>query len=117
MQAPDEPKAPRREPVSMPTPEQLGVALAHAGAPAAPAAPAGQAAGTVDWTATVQQLGQLGVASWHVESLPGGACRLTCWLPRPQPGVQHRIDAEGATQAEAVRLCLDKVRQCRPARP
>jgi hypothetical protein len=102
---PDEPPPRReREPLAMPSPQQLGI---HP-----PTSPAG-----VDWTATHNRLKELGVVGVHVETLPGGGCRLTCWLPRPQPGVRQRIEAQAPSEAEAIRLCLDRVQHCRTAQP
>jgi hypothetical protein len=60
----------------------------------------------VDWTAVHHRLDQLGAACFQVERLPKGSCKIICLLPTSQPGARHRIEAQAASEAEAVRLTL-----------
>lgn len=95
--APEEPPPPPRrpEPLSIPSPETLGVS----GTPS-PSAPE-----LCDWEATRRRLRDLGATSFQVlEQRRGWSFRMN--LPTRQPGQSHRIEAEGRTEAEAVRLAL-----------
>ncbi len=107
-QAPDEsspaPRPARPEsrpaPLRIPSPEQLGVT---AGAPVAPDSP--------DWSTVHRRLDLLGATCLHLEKLPQGGCRFTCLLPTSQPDRHHHIEAQAASEAEAVRLALQKAEQ------
>src|SRR5262245_46554723 len=72
-QAAEEPRpAPvesRPAPLSMPSPEELGVAAAR------------PAAGAPGLDAAHRRLEQLGATCFHLERLPEGGCRATCVLP------------------------------------
>lgn len=92
---PDEAPA-RPAPLAMPSPERLGVGLPR------PAATA-----TLDWAVVGRQLQQVGASGSHLDPLPGGGYRFTCWLPGSQPGVSRRFEATAATEAEAARLALE----------
>jgi hypothetical protein len=81
--------------VTIPAPEQLGVAPVRG-----PDAPA-------DWTAARSRLRELGAVSFFLERLTEGGYRFSCWLPR-SPGGTERIEARGGTEAEAVRLGLER---------
>jgi len=48
----------------------------------------------------------MGAVSVHFDRPPGGRCRVSCMLPGDQPDRYHRIDAEGASEAEAMRLAV-----------
>jgi hypothetical protein len=94
---PDEPlPSPTPARLTMPSPEQLGVARPK------------PAADGVDWTATRQRLDRLGATCFHLERLSPQAYRFTCLLPTTQPGRTHHVEAVAATEAEAVRLTLAK---------
>jgi len=101
---PDEPTPPRPPLLTMPSPEQLGVAVHPT------------AAGP-DWSAMHARIKELGIVSFHLESLPENRCRFTCWVPRGQPGVTRRIEVLAATEAEAVRLGLEQAAQSPTTRP
>jgi hypothetical protein len=88
----------------MPSPEQLGVAVRS------------NQAG-LGGSAMHTRIKELGIVSYHVESLTDGRCRFTCWVPRGQPGVTRRIEIVADTEAEAVRLGLDQAGQSRTMRP
>ncbi len=81
----------------MPTPEQLGVS-------SAPIAVNDE----LDWKAAHRQLEKLGVVCFRMDKLESGGCRFTCFLPTPQPGFTHRVEADAPSAAEAVRLALNQ---------
>ncbi len=84
----------------MPTPEQLGVA------------PVSLAdGGNLDWTAVHDKLDRLGAVCFRLDKLDGGGCRFVCFLPTPHAGITHRVDAEAASAADAVRLVLTQAEQ------
>jgi hypothetical protein len=89
----------------MPSPAQLGVA-----------APRTAAAGA-DWSATRSRLNELGAVGFQVDQLPSGGCRFVCWLPRAQPGATERIEALAGSEAEAIRLGLERAGQWKNGRP
>jgi hypothetical protein len=61
----------------------------------------------VDWTAVRGRLQQLGATRFSLERLSDGGYRFSCWLPRGADGTE-RMDGASATEAEAVRLCLEQ---------
>ena len=93
----DEPAAMRDSlaPIPLPSPDELGVTVLSG------------PAGSTDWAAVHQQLDRLGALCVHVEKVDGG-CRFTCLLPTAQAERTHRVEAVASTEAEAVRLALDK---------
>jgi hypothetical protein len=115
-QAPDEPGYGRpalpepRRPValSMPSPEQLGVAMARP--EVRPDVPPENRGGP-DWQVIHARLERLGATCYHVEKLPQGGCLFTCLLPTTQPNRAHRVEGRAGTEAEAVRLVLDKAEE------
>jgi hypothetical protein len=64
-----------------------------------------------DWTQAHRDLERLASISYQLDKLPEGGCRFTCLLLTSQPGFTHRVEAEAATEAEAVRLVLDKAKE------
>jgi hypothetical protein len=93
--------APRRQAmVNMPAPEELGVAFANSAVPA-----------KIDWAVVHQQLDRLGASCFHLERTPDGGCRITCLLATGQSGRNHRIEAEAASEADAVRVTLAKAEE------
>jgi hypothetical protein len=101
---PDDPTPLRRAPLVMPSPQQLGVTIRPAES-------------DVNLTAIHTRIKELGIVSFHMETLTDGRCRFTCWLPREQPGRTQRIEAVAANEAEAVRLGLEQAGQARAGRP
>jgi hypothetical protein len=104
---PDEPPAtpvsnrsPNPAPISIPTPEQMGVA----------SAPAGNSE-NLDWTATHHRLEKLGAVCFRMDQLESGGCRFTCLLPTRQSGVTHRVEAEAPTSTEAARIVLGQAEE------
>jgi hypothetical protein len=89
----------------MPSPAQLGVSSAH------------REAGEADWATTRGRLKDLGAVGFQVDHLPGGGCRFVCWLPRAQPGAAERIETLAGSEAEAVRLGLERASQWKNGRP
>ena len=84
----------RPQPMTLPPPEQLGVARRS---------PDG-----VDWAETHRRLQELGAVGFQLEPLATGGYRFVCLLPSGLPDRPSRIDGQGATQAEAVRAALDR---------
>jgi hypothetical protein len=100
-QSPDEPTTAallRPALLNMPSPEQLGVATARP-------------AGDIDWDATHRRLDRLGALCFHREKLDRGGYRFTCLLPTSQADRTHRVEVVAATEAEAVRLALEKAEE------
>jgi len=81
-------------PISIPTPEQLGVATAPVFTNE-----------NLDLTATHRQLEKLGAVCFRMDKLAGG-CQFTCLLATRQPGFTHRVEATAPSAAEAARLVL-----------
>ena len=95
----DEPGQSQRlsRPVSIPSPEELGVSAAKP-----------VVAGVeLDWAGVHRRLQELG-ADFLRQKLPEGGYRFTCLMPTNQPNRLHRIEAEAATEAEAVQLALNQ---------
>jgi hypothetical protein len=40
-----------------------------------------------------------------------GGCKITCLLPTSRQGVHHRIEAQAANEAEAVRMTLARAEE------
>jgi hypothetical protein len=59
----------------------------------------------VDWTAAHNRLKDLGATDFALEHVARG-CRFRCWLPAG--GRTECVEAQGASEAEAVRLCLER---------
>ena len=83
--------------MSIPSPEELGVLAAKP-----------VVAGVeLDWAAVHRRLQELG-ADFLRQKLPEGGYRFTCLMPTNQPNRLHRVEAEAATEAEAVQLALNQ---------
>jgi hypothetical protein len=82
-------------PLTMPTPEQLGVR-----------ASATSAKIDLDLTAAYRRLESLGAVCVRLDKLDTGDSRFTCFLPTRQTGINHRVEADASNPAEAVRLVL-----------
>jgi hypothetical protein len=89
----------------MPSPVELGVADAKP-----PENP------VLDWTAVHNQLDHLGATCFQLERTPESSFRITCLLPTDQRGCSHRIEAQGPSEADAVRLALAKAQEWRAGR-
>jgi hypothetical protein len=103
-QAPEEPNPARPPLLTLPSPEQLGVAIRPVEY-------------EIDWTAIHGRMKELGVVSFHMDSLPDGRSRFTCWVPRDRPGLTRRIECVAATEGEAVQLGLQQAAQNRRSAP
>jgi hypothetical protein len=55
----------------------------------------------------------LNAVGFQLDQLPGGTVRFSCLLPTAQAGGPHRVEAQAATEAEAVRLVLDQASRWR----
>jgi hypothetical protein len=104
-QAPEEPKPPRPPLLTLPPPEQLGVAVR----------PVENAA--ADWTALHARMKELGVQSFQMDKLADGRARFTCWLPLDRPGMTRRIECEAASALEAMQRGLREAEQTPRATP
>jgi hypothetical protein len=82
--------------VTLPKPEQLGIRKPP------------QRDNGLDWADARRRLDVLGAVTIQSTKLPEGGCRFTCLLATGRPNYNHRIEAEGATEAEAVRLGLER---------
>ena len=88
--------------VAIPSPTELGLG----------SAPSASATVALDWAATHRQLDEIGAVRFEMEKLTSGGAKFTCWL---RDGSSLRpITGEGASQSEAVSLCLARARQVRP---
>ena len=101
-QRPEDPPASERRPeprvaLSLPPPEQLGI-----GAPT-PAA-------DVDWNAVHRRLHNLGSTSYQSQRTADGY-RFTCLLPTADPSRTQRVEAQAASEAEAIRVALNRAEQ------
>ena len=90
--------APKLEPLTLPSPESLG--LAPKSAPA-----------KVDWNATLERLDRLGRIGHQVVQLDDGRCRVLLVMRTRQADQVQRIEATAATEAEAVGLALARAEQ------
>src|SRR5713226_2639361 len=84
-------------PLTMPTPEQLGVRSSAASM---------TSNSDLDLTAAYRRLESLGGVCFRMDKLDTGDCRFTCLLTTRQAGVNHRVEADARSSAEAVRLAL-----------
>jgi hypothetical protein len=104
-QIPDEPIAPPalpqrpRETISIPLPEELGLATAKA------------ADGGIDWGTVNHRLDGLGATCFQMQRVPEGRWHVLCLLPTAQPNQTHRVEAEADAKAEAIRLALEQAEQ------
>jgi hypothetical protein len=87
-------------PLSIPTPEQLGIG---------PTVDSNRS--DLDWTDAHRRLERLGAVGFRLDKLEAGGCHFACLLPTRQPGLTHRVEADAATSAEAVRLVLGQAEQ------
>jgi hypothetical protein len=86
--------------LTIPPPEQLGISLAPQADTPSP-----------NWVQAHRELERLAAVSYRLDKVSEGGCRFICLLPTSQPGFTHRVEAEAATEAEAVRMVLDKARE------
>jgi hypothetical protein len=100
-QAPEEPRPAHPPLLTLPPPEQLGVAVR----------PVEDAA---DGTALHARMKELGILRFHIDSLPDGRARFTCWTPSTRPGVTRCIESVAATEAEAVQRGLQEAARTKP---
>jgi hypothetical protein len=93
----------------MPAPEQLGVSAGWKGSLAS----AGE---KVDWNTVLDKVNRLGSIGFHLTRLPQGGCQVTLLLPTGQTDRIQHIEASAATEADAVRLALERAEQWGAAR-
>jgi hypothetical protein len=97
---PEDVRPARSVPVRIPSPEELGVARPQASGP------------RVDWAAVREQLREVGGRDIQVRPVDD-TYRCSLLLPGDRSGVTWRVDATASTEAEAVRLALERARQMR----
>jgi hypothetical protein len=90
------PLSPPPTPVSIPTPEELGVSSART------------ATGNGDWLPGYRRLLDLGAYSFRIDRVRAGGFQITCLLPAGQTQRVHRIETQAATEGEAVRLAVEE---------
>jgi hypothetical protein len=95
--APEEKKPARREPVSLPSPEQIGIT------PPVPPDP-----NVIDWNATHERMKAMGVLEFQMPQRAEGGYRFSVVMATAEAGRTYRIEGTGATEAAAIRSCLDK---------
>jgi hypothetical protein len=88
----------------MPSPEQLGV-------PAGRLPILSAREEKADWNAAVEKANRLGATGLHLARLPQGGCQVTLLLPSGQADRVQHIEATAATEADAVRLALERAEQ------
>jgi hypothetical protein len=57
---------------------------------------------------------ELGVLSFHMDSLPDGRSRFTCWMPGTRPGLSRRIESVATNEMEAAQRGLEQAANVRP---
>jgi hypothetical protein len=85
----------RPEPLSLPSPEQLGVGHGP----------------SVDWADVHRRLEQLGALSFQQQKRLEGGFRITFMLPTDHNDRTQQIEAVAETEAQAVRLALEKAEE------
>src|SRR5262245_25281364 len=106
---PDEPLAAMQiqaPTLTMPTPVQLGVRNSATSAKI-----------DLDLTAAYRRLERLGAVCVRLDKLDSGDSRFTCFLPTGQTGINHRVEADAASPAEAVRMVLTQAEDWATGRP
>lgn len=89
------PPGQRREPVTLPSPEQLGVSKP-------------QTKSGTDWNETRRRLDAVGATSFQVVHLAEGGCRFVCLLPTNQHNYNHRIEVDAVSEVDAVKCGLER---------
>jgi hypothetical protein len=84
-------------PLAIPSPEELGIGSTE------------NPAQNLDWSATRRQLAEMGAVRFQLENLPRGGARFSCWVGAGDS--PRLIQADGSSEAEAVRSCLHRARQ------
>lgn len=102
--------AKRFAPLRIPTPEELGVARAQPKTqptrPAAASVPVARRPQPLDWAVTRRKLQDVGAVSFRLDQLPSGRSRFSVWLKSSSSPIQ----ADGASETEAVRDCLERAK-------
>jgi hypothetical protein len=99
--APEPAPIPVPRTLSLPSPEQLG--LARQGNP-----PPAQTNPMVDWNALHARLRQLGATGLHLDTLPGGVVRVTVLVPAAD-GETRPVEAIASTESAAVETLWQRI--------
>jgi hypothetical protein len=99
LQAPDPPRPaePTPAPLRLPPPEQLGVRV--------------EAGNGIDWNDLHASLLRLNAVGLHFQRPAPGVYHVRLQLPTAQPERTFHVEAEADTEAEAVRLALERAEQ------
>jgi hypothetical protein len=98
---PDAPAVPPRPaPLAMPSPAQLGLSTAPAGA-----------VDSVDWNRALERVRRLGASGFHLNKVTEGGYLVTLQLPTGSADRLQHIEATAGTEAAAVCLALDRAEQ------
>ena len=105
---------PKLSPVSMPSPDEVGVVPPGAKSVAMPSPPAPDksAVARVDWNATRERLDRLGAIGLQTAQLSDGRHRVAFVLRTRQADQVQRVEATAATEVEAVALALERAESC-----
>jgi hypothetical protein len=107
--------APKLTPVSMPSPEEIGVVPVKVALPSAEelgVVPPGKTATTkIDWNETRNRLARLGAIGWQSMQLNDGRHRVAFVLRTKQVDQVQHIEATAATEAEAVTAALARAEE------
>lgn len=101
-------------PLRIPTPEELGVAaraktIAPSVAPvptAATAVPVARREPPLDWAVVRHKLQDMRAVSFRLDNLPAGRVRFSIWMKATDTPIQ----ADGSSEGEAVRGCLERAK-------
>jgi hypothetical protein len=110
---------PKLNPVSMPSPDEVGVVPPGAKSVAMPSLgavgmpqPAKAGGSKVDWNETRERLDRLGAIGLQTAKLADGRHRVAFVLRTRQADQVQHVEATAATEAEAVALALDRAEKC-----
>jgi hypothetical protein len=92
-----EKKPARREPASLPSPDEIGIK------PAPPPDP-----NVTDWNAAYARMKTMGVLGFEMPQPVQAGYRFAVVMQTSEAGRTYRIEGTGASEAAAVRACLDK---------
>ncbi len=81
-------------PVTLPSPEQAGVARRHGA--------------DLEWAEAHRRLDEMGIVDFQIKPNGDGGFRFACLMPSGQPDRFYRIEGQGTTQREAVRVALER---------
>lgn len=90
--------------LELPAPEQLGIRGIAVAQPTMASAPSHG----LDWNRIHERLRRLGALGFHLDRLPMDAVRVTFYLPSGEGGRTRLVEAEAASDAQAISLALER---------